>query len=63
MRQQLAAVEAANFQRNADMLAVTFKADALFDVDSAALKVGAFDEIQRVATVLNQYPQTKKLSI
>jgi outer membrane protein OmpA-like peptidoglycan-associated protein len=31
----------------------------LFDVDSAALKAGAFDEIQRVATVLNQYPQTK----
>ncbi len=59
MRKQLAAVEAANIQRNADMLAVTFKADALFDVDSAALKAGAFDEIQRVATVLNQYPQTK----
>jgi len=59
MRKQLAAVEAANIQRNADMLAVTFKADALFDVDSAALKPGALDEIQRVATVLNQYPQTK----
>ena len=58
MREQLASVEAANIQRNADMLAVTFKADALFDVDSAALKAGAFDEIQRVATVLNQYPQT-----
>lgn len=58
MREQLAAVEAANIQRNADMLAVTFKADALFDVGSAALKAGAFDEIQRVATVLNQYPQT-----
>jgi outer membrane protein OmpA-like peptidoglycan-associated protein len=59
MRQQLAAVEAANIQRNADMLAVTFKADALFDVASAALKAGSFDEIQRVSTVLNQYPQTK----
>jgi outer membrane protein OmpA-like peptidoglycan-associated protein len=58
MRQQLAAVEAANIQRNADMLAVTFKADALFDVDSAALKAGSIDEIQRVSTVLNQYPQT-----
>jgi outer membrane protein OmpA-like peptidoglycan-associated protein len=58
MREQLAAVEAANIQRNADMLAVTFKADALFDVDSTALKPRAFDEIQRVSTVLNQYPQT-----
>jgi outer membrane protein OmpA-like peptidoglycan-associated protein len=58
MRQQLAAVEAANVQRNADTLAVTFKADALFDIDSASLMPGSFDEIQRVSTVLNQYPQT-----
>jgi outer membrane protein OmpA-like peptidoglycan-associated protein len=58
MRQQLAAVEAANVQRNADTLAVTFKADALFDIDSASLMSGSFDEIQRVSTVLNQYPQT-----
>jgi outer membrane protein OmpA-like peptidoglycan-associated protein len=61
MRQQLAAVESANIQRNADMLAVTFKADALFDVNSFALKAGAMNEIQRVATVLNQYPQTSIL--
>lgn len=61
MRQQLAAVEAANIQRNADILAVTFKADALFDVNSFALKAGAMNEIQRVATVLNQYPQTSIL--
>jgi outer membrane protein OmpA-like peptidoglycan-associated protein len=58
MRQQLAAVEAANVQRNADTLAVTFKADALFGIDSASLMPGSFDEIQRVSTVLNQYPQT-----
>lgn len=58
LRREFAAVEAANIQRNAEMLAVTFKADALFDVNSAALKPGAFDEIQRVSTVLNQYPQT-----
>lgn len=58
MRQELANVEAASIQRNQDMLAVTFKSDILFGVDSAALKPGAFDEISRVARVLNQYPQT-----
>jgi outer membrane protein OmpA-like peptidoglycan-associated protein len=58
MRQQLAGVEAANVQRNANLLAVTFKSDFLFDVDSAQLKAGAYDEIARVAQVLVQYPQT-----
>lgn len=58
MRQQLAGVEGASIQRNVDLLTVTFKSDLLFDVNSASLKPGAFDEIQRVATVLNQYPQT-----
>ncbi len=58
MRQQLAGVEGANIQRNVDLLTVTFKSDLLFDVNSAALKPGSFDEIQRVASVLNQYPQT-----
>ena len=58
LRQQFAASEAANVQRNADMLAVTFKGDVLFDVDSAALKPGAYSEINRVANVLVQYPQT-----
>ncbi|HEX9873016.1 MAG TPA: OmpA family protein [Deferrimonas sp.] len=58
MRQQLAGVEAANVQRNADVLAVTFKADMLFDFDSSTLKAGAYDEIARVAQVLVQYPQT-----
>lgn len=58
MRQQLAGVEAANVQRNANLLAVTFKSDFLFDVDSSMLKPGAYDEIARVAKVLVQYPQT-----
>jgi outer membrane protein OmpA-like peptidoglycan-associated protein len=58
MRQQLANVEGASIQRNADLLAVTFKSDVLFDTGSANLKAGSYDEITRVATVLNQYPQT-----
>ena len=58
MRQTLAAVDAANVQRNADVLAVTFKSDYLFAVGSANLNPGAYDEISRVSRVLNQYPDT-----
>ncbi len=58
LRQQFAASDAANIQRNADMLAVTFRGDVLFDVNSAALKPGSYNEINRVANVLVQYPQT-----
>lgn len=58
MRQQLAGVEGANIQRNAQLLQVTFKSDVLFDTNSEALKAGSYDEISRVAQVLNQYPET-----
>lgn len=58
MRQALAESEAASVRREMDMLAVTFKGDVTFDFDSAVLKQGAQDEIQRVAKVLTTYPQT-----
>lgn len=73
MRQALANVEAASIQReqqvlqqaeagrvqgDLDVLTVTFKSDFLFAVNSATVLPGAYDEIDRVARVLNQYPQT-----
>ena len=58
MRQEMANVDGASVQRNMDMLAVTFKSDVLFPYDSYALKPGSYDEMARVAKVLNQYPQT-----
>ena len=58
MRRELAAVDAANIQRTADVLAVTFKSDYLFAIGSANLNAGAFNEISRVSRVLNQYPDT-----
>ena len=58
LQQQFAASNAANIQRNADVLAVTFKSDVLFDINSATLKPGAYTEINRVSQVLVQYPQT-----
>jgi outer membrane protein OmpA-like peptidoglycan-associated protein len=59
MRRELAAVEAANVQRNADVLAVTFRSDYLFAVGSANLNAGSYNEISRVSRVLNQYPDTR----
>lgn len=61
LRQEMAAVEGASIQRNADTLTLTFRSNLLFDVDSSALKPAAHDEMFRVAKVLNQYPQTTLL--
>lgn len=58
LQQQFATSDAVNVQRNADVLAVTFKSDVLFDVNSATIKPGGYTEINRVAQVLTQYPQT-----
>ncbi|RNC69190.1 MAG: OmpA family protein [Desulfuromonadales bacterium] len=58
MRQELATVEGASIQRDKDTLAVTFRSDILFPVNSAILQPGASDELTRVARVLNQYPDT-----
>jgi len=56
--QQLRQLEAANIQRNQDVLTATFKSDFFFDLNSADLKPGANSELDRVASVLNSYPQT-----
>jgi outer membrane protein OmpA-like peptidoglycan-associated protein len=57
---QAAAVqsEALSVSRNQDVLTATFTGDVLFDFDSAVLKPGAYAEIDRVSSVLTQYPQT-----
>lgn len=59
LRESLARTEAASIQREQDILAVTFKADFMFDVNSSVIKPGAYQEIDRVANVLNKYPQTR----
>jgi outer membrane protein OmpA-like peptidoglycan-associated protein len=59
LRQALASAEAASIQREQDILAVTFKADVMFDFDSAVIKSGAYDELDRVSKVLNKYSQTR----
>ena len=61
MRRQLAAIEEANVQRNADVLAVTLMSDMLFDVGSAALKPGSKEQIGLVSSVLAKYTDTEIL--
>jgi outer membrane protein OmpA-like peptidoglycan-associated protein len=59
LQQQFAASDSASIRRDANVLAVTFKSDVLFDTDSSALKPGGYQEINRVSDVLNQYPETR----
>lgn len=58
LRSAMAASEAASIQREQNILTATFKSGALFDFDSSTIKPGAFSEMDRVAGVLNKYPQT-----
>jgi outer membrane protein OmpA-like peptidoglycan-associated protein len=58
LRAAAARSEAMSVARNESVLTATFKSDVMFDFDSAELKPGAYAEIDRVARVLNGYPQT-----
>jgi outer membrane protein OmpA-like peptidoglycan-associated protein len=58
MRQALATSEAAAVSREGNLLAVTFKGDVTFDTNSTVVRPGLQAEINRVAGVLSQYPQT-----
>jgi len=51
--------EAMSIQRSQNVLTATFKADMMFDVNSATLKPGAYSEIDNVARVLQDYPETQ----
>ncbi len=59
LRQAMAASQAADVERQGNILSVTVKSDFLFDVDSSVVKPGAYNEIDRLARVLNQYPATR----
>ncbi|MFA4915654.1 MAG: OmpA family protein [Syntrophales bacterium] len=58
MRNALASSEAAAVSREGNLLAVTFKGDVTFDTNSTVVKPGLYSELNRVAEVLNQYPET-----
>lgn len=58
LRNAIAASEAASIRREQDILRATFKGEAYFDYDSSQLKPGAYEELRRIADILNKYPQT-----
>jgi len=58
MRQALANSEAASVRREGNLLAVTFKSDMSFDFDSSTVRSGLYTEIDRVAGIMQNYPQT-----
>ena len=45
-------------KREEEVLVLSFKSDFWFDFDSSVLKRGAHSEIDKVAEILNRYPQT-----
>jgi outer membrane protein OmpA-like peptidoglycan-associated protein len=58
LRNAVAASESASVSRDEDILRATFKGEAFFDYDSSELKPGAYAELERMADILNKYPQT-----
>lgn len=58
LRQTLANVQGASIQREQNILAVTFRSDLLFATNSSTIMPGGYNEIGRVANVLNQYQNT-----
>jgi outer membrane protein OmpA-like peptidoglycan-associated protein len=61
MRDALATSEAVAVKREGDLLALTLKGDVTFDVDSAAVRPGLYNELDRVANILVRYPETSIL--
>ena len=57
--QALAESNAAAVRREGNLLAITLRGDVTFDTDSATVKPGLYSEIDRIAQVMVQYPQTR----
>lgn len=58
LRNAVAQSDAASIRRDHDVLTATFRSDVFFDSGSAQLKPGAYNELDRITDVLNQYPET-----
>ena len=59
MRQQLADSETVSVQRQGNNLNLNFKSDLVFDTNSAEVKGASLTDLQQVAKVMNEYPQTR----
>ncbi|BHH85790.1 OmpA family protein [Desulforhopalus sp. 52FAK] len=59
LRNVMAASEASSIRRSQDVLVATFKGETYFGNNSVVLKPGGYQEISRMASVLNRYPDTR----
>lgn len=59
LRNIMATSEASSIRRSQDILVATFKGETYFAHNSTQLKPGGYQEIARIATVLNKYPDTR----
>ena len=59
LRNVTAASQAASITRSQNVLTATFRSNMFFDYNSFQLKPGAYTELDRVAQVLREYPQTR----
>lgn len=59
LRNVMAASEASSIRRTQDVLVATFKGETYFAHNSTVLKPGGYQEITRIASVLNRYPNTR----
>jgi outer membrane protein OmpA-like peptidoglycan-associated protein len=58
-QQLVAGRDGTTVQRLQNNLNITMKSDVLFDTGSSLIKPGGYDEIARIAEILNRYPQTR----
>lgn len=58
MRKALENSQAADVSREGNLLSVNFKGDVTFATNSAEVKPSLYAEINRIAGILNQYPET-----
>ena len=58
LRNAMAASDAASIRRTGNVLEVSYKSDLLFDINSAAVHSGAYADLDSLARVLVQYPDT-----
>lgn len=58
-QRQVAGRHGTTVQRHQNDLAITMKSDVLFDTGSSTIKPGGYDEIARIAQILNRYPETR----
>jgi len=54
-------IEGAHVERVGEGIKITFKSGILFDVDKSELKFAAKTDIQKLAVILNKYPDTEIL--